>query len=68
MIGLVSCDKCATVFDVSKLNFPEDIYYRDNNADNYGSVNPLLGAYDQEEKEWKPYVKCFHCSEPIFKR
>lgn len=62
MIGLVSCDKCATVFDVSKLNFPEDIYSDE------GGVDPKLGAYDSEDREWKPYVKCFHCSEPIFKR
>ena len=62
MIGLVSCDKCGTVFDVSKLNFPVDIGLDE------GGVDPLLGAYDQEDREWKPYVKCFHCSTPIFKR
>jgi hypothetical protein len=62
MIGLVSCDKCATVFDVSKLNFPEDIYTEEHDVD------LQLGAWDQEEQSWRPYVKCFHCSEPIFKR
>ena len=59
---LISCDKCGTVFDANKLQFPEDIWDEEREG-----TDPEKGIWDNENDTMVPYVRCFHCSEPILK-
>ena len=60
-MNLISCDKCGTVFDANKLNFPEEIHNEDY------EVDLDKGVWDSDKDRMNAYVKCFHCSEPILK-
>lgn len=60
-MNLISCNNCGVVLDQNKLDFAEDIHDKD------GCVDPDKGAYDQDRKDYYPYVKCPVCESQVFK-
>lgn len=55
---LISCNKCATVFDRSKLKFADDIWTDE------GPVNEEVAKWDGDD--FSAFVPCPVCNEPIF--
>lgn len=56
-MNLISCDGCGVVFDANKLNFPENIYNKDN------SINDDLAWWNGSD--FVPMVRCQFCNEPL---